>query len=107
MPMIARMNDKEDMCNNEKFIVKSITNETITLSSQRPDEDGEEYEHIIEKELHEIQKYLLCCYCMTTHKSQGITIDGAVSIHDWDLMDKKLRYTAITRVKKFENIFMV
>jgi ATP-dependent exoDNAse (exonuclease V) alpha subunit len=107
MPMISRLNCGDKLCNNEKFVVKSIDNDIITLTSTRANDDGIEEEHIIEMDLDRIQLALLCCYCMTTHKSQGITISGAVTIHDWDMMDKKLRYTAITRVKKYENIYMV
>tara|TARA_R110000737_G_scaffold95031_1_gene129057 strand:+ start:5095 stop:9072 length:3978 start_codon:yes stop_codon:yes gene_type:complete len=107
MPMISRLNCGDKLCNNEKFVVKSIDNDIITLTSKRPNDEGIEEEHTIEMDLDRIQLALLCCYCMTTHKSQGITIDGAVSIHDWDMMDKKLRYTAITRVKKYDNIYMV
>jgi hypothetical protein len=106
MPMIARLNQGDDIYNNEKFIVTSI-GETITLMSIRASDEGTEEQHEFKCLLQDLQKYLLCCYCMTTHKSQGITIDGAVTIHDWDRMDKKLRYTAITRVKKLENIFMI
>ena len=67
----------------------------VSLMSQRPNEEGEAEDHIIEIALNELQKYFLCAYCITTHKSQGDTIQGAITIHDWDLMDKKLRYTAI------------
>tara|TARA_R110002153_G_scaffold75250_2_gene194826 strand:+ start:7493 stop:11491 length:3999 start_codon:yes stop_codon:yes gene_type:complete len=106
MPMIARINKGDEISNNEKYVVKEI-GETITLTSIRATEEGEPEEHEYKCSLEDLQNYMLCCYCMTTHKSQGVTIDGAVTIHDWQLMDKKLRYTAITRVKKLENVYMV
>jgi hypothetical protein len=106
MPMIARINKGEEISNNEKYVVKEIGDE-ITLTSMRASEEGEAEEHEFKCSLENLQDYMLCCYCMTTHKSQGVTINGAVTIHDWDLMDMKLRYTAITRVKKLENVYMI
>lgn len=107
LPMISRITHGEDMVNNERFIITKITKDLVMLESERPDEDGKPYKHIIGVKLIELQKYFLCAYCVTTHKSQGITINGALTIHDWDLMDKKLRYTAITRAKKLSNIYMI
>lgn len=106
LPMISRLNKGDDLCNNERFVVKSIGNE-IVLESIRANEEGEAEKHIFKCSLEELQKYMLCAYCMTTHKSQGITIEGALTIHDWDKMSKKLRYTALTRAKKLSNIYMV
>ena len=107
LPMISRITHGEEMVNNERFIITKITKDMVMLESERPDEDGIPYSHIIGVKLIELQKYFLCAYCVTTHKSQGITINGALTIHDWDLMDKKLRYTAITRAKKLSNIYMI
>jgi len=106
LPMISRLNKDDLLCNNERFIVKSIGNQ-IVLESIRASEKGEEEKHLFNCSLEDLQKYMLCAYCMTTHKSQGITIQGALTIHDWDLMSKKLRYTALTRAKKLSNIYMV
>lgn len=110
LPMIARITHKDMMVNNETFTIKSIDpyeDGNVVLITERPDEEGDKYDHEIEIERKELQKYFLCAYCITTHKSQGDTIQGAITIHDWDLMDKKLRYTAITRAKKLSDIYMM
>ena len=107
LPMIARITHNDLIVNNERFIIKKINEDIVVLVSERPDEEGNKTINEIEIEIKDLQKYLLCAYCVTTHKSQGITIDGALTIHDWELMDKKLRYTAITRAKKLSNIYMI
>jgi ATP-dependent exoDNAse (exonuclease V) alpha subunit len=45
-------------------------------------------------------------YCVTVHRYQGSTIDKQFSIYEWQKMDKKLRYTAVTRgtLLKYLNI---
>ncbi len=114
LPMIARRNYKDEFVNNETFVVREVCEDDtdeygykIRLTATRPDDEGNATEHEVWCGLSKLQDNFLCAYCMTTHKSQGETIDGAITIHDWDLMDNRLKYTAITRAKAYANIFMV
>ena len=43
-------------------------------------------------------------YCRTVHKAQGITFKEAFGIHEWSKMDRKMRYTAISRATSKQNI---
>ena len=43
-------------------------------------------------------------FCTTVYKYQGDTIVEDFTIHDWNLMSKKLRYTAVSRAKTVSQI---
>jgi len=109
-PIIARktINKGEYCVNNEEFIIVGLGKTeyeeggyepTIFARATRP--DGEHEISIYEKDFN---FKFLPAYCITTHKAQGTTIDERFTIWDWDKMDKRLRYTAITRATKNENI---
>jgi hypothetical protein len=101
MPLIASSTiDQGEVCvNNEEFTLTKLTNDKLVATSDRP--DGE---HKIEIELKDFYKHFLVAYCITTHKSQGSTIQGNMTIWDWDRMDEPLRYTALTRATAKQNI---
>ena len=101
MPIIASKTIEKGTIavNNEVFNLKQIKKSTLIMESTRP-----EGLHSIEIEKEEFYHGFLVGYCITTHKAQGSTIDGRLSIWDWEEMDEKLRYTAITRATKLENI---
>lgn len=103
MPLISTKNSKNgEMVNNETFKIKNVNNEQLTAVSQRA-----EGEHEITIKTEEFHKMFLMGYCVTAHKSQGETIDGKINIYDWDLMDKRLKYTAITRTTKKQNVKII
>ena len=43
------------------------------------------------------QEMFYVAFCITIHKSQGQTFDFPYTIHEWDKLDAKLRYTALSR----------
>ena len=109
VPLIARLNDKEyDIVNNEEYvfnIFKTINNtKCVELQSIRPNESGEPEKHFVSIPVARLQTHFAMGYCITTHKAQGSTIDGNLTIWDWENMDKRLRYTAITRATNNKNI---
>ena len=104
MPLVARVNLKDKtMVNNEPFILTEILEETITAESERS-EEGQNIINSITIPIEQFHKHFLMGYCITTHKSQGETIDGEINIFDWGKMDKRLKYTAITRTTKKSNV---
>lgn len=99
LPIIARVNNKAyDIANSETFVVKEVRDEEIVIT----DDEGEK---IIK--LEDFSKLFYPGYCMTTHKAQGTTIDKPFTIYEWNRFDTRLRYTAITRASKFENISII
>ena len=104
MPIIARINDKAlEIYNNETFTIKEIqhTKRNILIV----DEEGES------KDIHfdMFQKLFYVAFCITIHKSQGSTFDHPYTIHDWDhpSFDNRLKYVALSRTTKLENINVI
>ncbi len=109
VPLIARLNEKKyDIVNNEEFVFNGFKTikkvKCVELQSIRPNESGEPEKHIVSIPVAKLQEHFAMGYCITTHKAQGSTIDGNLTIWDWENMDKRLRYTAITRATNNKNI---
>jgi ATP-dependent exoDNAse (exonuclease V) alpha subunit len=101
-PLIARVNCKGiDIFNNEIWIITKINKkkETITIK-----EEGGERTMDIPNNL--VQKLFNPGWCITCHKSQGSTYDHPYTIHDFDKMDERLKYVALSRSTKLEYIRM-
>jgi hypothetical protein len=109
LPVIA-MKTKHDgdnilFANSETFNVGNIDNEYISLCCERPDENGEKEIYIYDCPIEDFRDYFLLNYCSTTHKSQGETITEEYTIYDWDGMTTKIKYTALSRAVKYENVY--
>ena len=63
--------------------------------------DGE-YIYSIDKII--FNKYFRLNYCSTIHKAQGETIRDNFNIYEWNIMNEKMKYTAITRAINIKNI---
>jgi hypothetical protein len=55
----------------------------------------------------DFQKFFYVAYCITTHKSQAKTIREPYTIHEWDKMDRRLRYVALSRATCCEHINII
>lgn len=101
LPVIARktVENGEVMVNNETFTVVNISNNRMRLITERI-----EGEHTIEFNYIDFHKFFCVNYCSTTHKVQGETIQEEFTVWDWSKMCKKLKYTAMSRAKKPEQI---
>lgn len=109
LPVIA-MKTKHDgddvlFMNSETFYIGEIDNEYISLYNERPDEKGEKKKYIYDCPIEDFRDYFLLNYCSTTHKSQGETITEEYTIYDWDCMTTKIKYTALSRAIKYENVY--
>ena len=109
LPVIA-MKTKHDgdnvlFANSETFNVGEIDNEYISLYCERPDENGEKEIYIYDCPIEDFRDYFLLNYCSTTHKSQGETITEKYTIYDWNCMTTKIKYTALSRAIKYENVY--
>ena len=109
LPVIA-MKTKHDgddvlFANSETFYIGEIDNEYISLYCERPGENGEKEMYIYDCPIEDFRDYFLLNYCSTTHKSQGETITEEYTIYDWDCMTTKIKYTALSRAVKYENVY--
>lgn len=111
LPVIATRTkrDKEAgilWANSEKYYVSGYDTDNIVLWTERPDENGDKEDYVIDVEIDEFRSNFYMNYCCTTHKSQGETITENFTIYDWDKMTTKLRYTALSRAKKPDQVYI-
>jgi hypothetical protein len=110
LPIIAMRTkwDKEDgllFANSETFEVCDFGDCYVSIYNERPDENGNKEAYIYNCPIEDFNKYFLMNYCSTTHKAQGETITENFTIYDWEAMDTKLKYTALSRGKKIEQVY--
>lgn len=106
LPVIARKTEqKGEMCmNNETFEVLDFDDDKIYLGTTRPNEEGEPEPHSIEVDTKDFNELFALNYCSTTHKTQGETIEEDFTIYDWERMNTKCRYTALSRARRPEQV---
>jgi ATP-dependent exoDNAse (exonuclease V) alpha subunit len=98
-PVIAiKPNKKLGFVNGDTFKVTSVAPLVIKCSNSNTK---------IEITSDEFKQYFYINYCSTVHKTQGETITKPYSIHEWERMDKRLRYTAISRATSKELINVI
>ena len=97
-PVIAKRNCKSNgFVNNDQFVIGAISEEFIML---------QEKDRTLEIKTEDVQRNFCVAYCITTHSSQGATIDTPYTIHEFDMMDKRLRYVALSRSTDKNNIVL-
>lgn len=112
MPIIAMRtlyDNKEGellFANSETFNICCITDEEIGIYNERPDANGDKEGYNISIPIEDFNKYFLMNYCSTTHKAQGETITENFTIYDWNAMNTKMRYTALSRAKKIDQVYI-
>ena len=99
MPIMAyKTNNKMNIVNNERFIIDTIINGVIYYSNKMKKQQ--------EIKVDEFQNYFYVAYASTIHKSQACTFDFSYTIHEWEKLDQRLKYVALSRAtdKKKINI---
>ena len=96
VPVIAIKNkEKENFVNSEKFTVENVDDDNIILKNDT-------------KELtiptNKFQLWFHVAYCITSHKSQGQTINVPYTIHDWDKMSETCKYVSLSRGTCWQNV---
>jgi 5-methylcytosine-specific restriction endonuclease McrA len=100
-PLIAKVNNGNlKLINNERYIIKKVDKNTkeIIIKNDRNE---------IKIKSDEFQKLFRIGYAFTTHSSQGMSIDKPYTIHEFNRMDQKLKYVALSRATKHENINII
>ena len=100
-PIIA-IKTKKDMniCNSEMFKIKKIINDIIYAENDY----RKEY---LEIPVNKFQQWFHVAYCITSHKSQGQTIDKPYTIHDWNRMDETCKYVSLSRASNFKYVNII
>jgi 5-methylcytosine-specific restriction enzyme A len=125
-PLIAKVNNGNlKLINNERYIIKKVdenTKEIVVENSRevpKKDKNGNEIKNkkgniVMDKiiktlkiKADEFQKLFRIGYAFTTHSAQGMSIDKPYTIHEFNRMDKKLKYVALSRATKYENINII
>ncbi len=55
----------------------------------------------------EFQKYFSVAYATTIHSSQGMSINEPYWIHEWDRLDQRLLYVALSRSRNYSYIHIM
>ena len=89
LPIICKKNDESlELINNEQFVVCKITDSEVHIKND------------IKKliiDMNKFQEYFYPAYCITIFKAQGQTYNFPYSVHQWNRLDKRLKYVALTR----------
>ena len=99
MEIMSIKTDKElQLTKNETYKIIRFDEEHITILNNDEDECC--------IPIHLFHKNFMMCYCITTHRSQGLTIRGRVNIHEYKYMkyNYKMCYTAISRATCLGNL---
>ena len=101
-PIISIKNKKDvDIVNGEMFKVNDIDkkNNLIYISNH--------YKNNIKIPINKFQQWFHIAYCITSHKSQGQTINKPYTIHDWDLMSETCKYVSLSRSSEYEYVNII
>lgn len=100
LPVIARrMDQKNNIVNNETYTVTEISEEFITVQNSEKQE--------IDVERKRFHMFMQPAYCITCHKSQGETIREDYTIYEFEKMDRRGKYVAVTRGETLSQINIV
>ncbi|MBC7766561.1 AAA family ATPase [Arenimonas sp.] len=99
LPVMAHVTNKEYKVNNcDEFTVKHFNKETITVLRKNDSSSQLIVKHA------DFAKLFYPAYYITLHKSQGSTFDKPYTILEWNVLDEKLKYIALSRSTKKELI---
>jgi ATP-dependent exoDNAse (exonuclease V) alpha subunit len=90
VPIIAKISDKENnIANNQMFTVHHVTDDSVYI------QDESKTKILIP--IHDFQRMFYVAYAITIHKCQGETYNEPYTIHEWERLNKRLKYVALSR----------
>jgi ATP-dependent exoDNAse (exonuclease V) alpha subunit len=93
------------LINNEFLTVEKVDSVAVWLKRVKIDDD--EKDEVIEFGHKFFLETFELAFCITVHCSQGLSIDEAYSIWEWEKFSKKMKYTAITRARRYNDINLI
>ena len=101
LPIIACRTRKGDgFVNSDEGKIMKVNDKNVIVKIEGVDNE-------IELDYDEFGKSFYPAYCITVHKSQGITIEEDYTIYDWDRMDDRLKYVGLSRAVSHKNINII
>ena len=67
----------------------------------------DDLKHEFKVNVNDFQKFFLVAYATTTHSAQGMSIGEPYTIHEWDRMDQRLKYVALSRSRDLNYIHIM
>jgi hypothetical protein len=114
MPLIGSKNNaKFQVINNERYtLFQTLYGGIIHIREKSAQEEAKKTKKAYSgKEIYVspqmFQRLFYPAYCITTHKMQGETIKTPYSIHEFEMMDQKLKYVALTRATTKTHINLI
>ena len=101
VPIISKVNCEEmNLINNQRFKIKKIGPLEITIVDEAKNER--------KIYIRDFQKHFLVAYATTIHSSQGMSISEPYTIHEWERLDQRLKYVALSRSREhsYINVFV-
>ncbi len=70
---------------------------------------NDDFKKLIKINIPDFQKFFLVGYATTTHSAQAMSIGKPYTIYEWDRIDQRLRYVALSRSRAYDdmNILML
>ena len=98
----TKNNKKFKIINNQQYTLFKITKDVLHIREKDAQEKAKKSKKAykgneIYLPINQFQRMFYPAYCITTHKMQGETINKPYAIHDFHMMDQKLKYVALTR----------
>ena len=101
-PIIAIKNKKTfNIVNSEQFIITEIDKINGFIYAEN------DYKKDVKIPINKFQQMFHVAYCITSHKSQGQTINRPYTIHDWDRMDETCKYVSLSRSSEFDYVNII
>ena len=97
MPIMAyKTNNERDIVNNERFVIDTVIDGVIYYSN--------DMKKNLQIKVADFQSFFYIAYASTIHKSQACTFDFSYTIHEWEKLDTRLKYVALSRATKKDKI---
>jgi hypothetical protein len=100
MSIISKLNNEDiGIFNNQRFKIIKIDTFTITIE--------DDFKKELKINIIDFQKYFLVAYGCTIHSAQGVSIGLQYTIHQWDRLDKRLKYVSLSRSRDISYIHIM
>jgi hypothetical protein len=96
VPIMSIKNIKDVMVNGESFVIVDYNDKIIKAKSALND-------NVLDIDVKDFQRNFFVSYCITSHRAQGQTFKEPYTIHEWNRLNNRSKYVALSRADKWEN----